>query len=166
MIEHARNGKRVVRLKSGDPLIFGRAAEEMAALTEAGVAFEVVPGITAAFAAAAAIPCSLTDRNSASNVTFSTGHHAAVAQRIAIAANRGRNPRGLHAGPRSAHACGGVACARAAGGFSLRGDLARRPAGPGSISDDARRTGRGASRPRPPASCWRGGPSAMRQWRR
>ena len=48
----------------------------MAALTEAGVDFEVVPGITAAFAAAAAIPCSLTDRNSASNVTFSTGHHA------------------------------------------------------------------------------------------
>ena len=76
MIEQARNGRRVVRLKSGDPLIFGRAAEEMAALTEADVAFEVVPGISAAFAAAAAIPCSLTDRNSASNVTFSTGHHA------------------------------------------------------------------------------------------
>jgi uroporphyrin-III C-methyltransferase / precorrin-2 dehydrogenase / sirohydrochlorin ferrochelatase len=76
MIEQARNGRRVVRLKSGDPLIFGRAAEEMAALAEADVAFEVVPGITAAFAAAAAIPCSLTDRNSASNVTFSTGHHA------------------------------------------------------------------------------------------
>jgi uroporphyrin-III C-methyltransferase / precorrin-2 dehydrogenase / sirohydrochlorin ferrochelatase len=76
MIEQARNGRRVVRLKSGDPLIFGRAAEEMAALTEADVAFEVVPGITAAFAAAAAIPCSLTDRKSASNVTFSTGHHA------------------------------------------------------------------------------------------
>jgi uroporphyrin-III C-methyltransferase/precorrin-2 dehydrogenase/sirohydrochlorin ferrochelatase len=77
MIEHARNGRRVVRLKSGDPLIFGRAAEEISALTDAGVPFEVVPGITAAFAAAAAIPCSLTDRNSASNVTFSTGHHAA-----------------------------------------------------------------------------------------
>jgi uroporphyrin-III C-methyltransferase/precorrin-2 dehydrogenase/sirohydrochlorin ferrochelatase len=76
MIEHASSGKRVVRLKCGDPLLFGRAAEEMKALTEAGIAFEVVPGITAAFAAAAAIPCSLTDRNSASNVIFSTGHHA------------------------------------------------------------------------------------------
>lgn len=76
MITHASNGRRVVRLKSGDPLIFGRAAEEMKALTDAGVAFEVVPGITAAFAAAAAIPCSLTDRNAASNVIFSTGHHA------------------------------------------------------------------------------------------
>ncbi len=76
MIANAGAGRRVVRLKSGDPLIFGRAAEEMAALTEAGVTFEVVPGITAAFAAAAAIPCSLTDRNAASNVIFSTGHHA------------------------------------------------------------------------------------------
>jgi uroporphyrin-III C-methyltransferase / precorrin-2 dehydrogenase / sirohydrochlorin ferrochelatase len=76
MIAHAESGRRVVRLKCGDPLIFGRAAEEMAALANAGVAFEVVPGITAAFAAAAAIPCSLTDRNAASNVIFSTGHHA------------------------------------------------------------------------------------------
>ena len=48
----------------------------MTALAEADVPFEMVPGITAAFAAAAAIGCSLTDRNSASNVTFSTGHHA------------------------------------------------------------------------------------------
>lgn len=76
MVSYASDHRVVVRLKSGDPLIFGRAAEEMSALTEAGVPFEVVPGITAAFAAAAAIPCSLTDRNAASNVIFSTGHHA------------------------------------------------------------------------------------------
>jgi uroporphyrin-III C-methyltransferase/precorrin-2 dehydrogenase/sirohydrochlorin ferrochelatase len=76
MIEHARLDRRVVRLKSGDPLLFGRAAEELAALAAADVAFEVVPGITAAFAAAAAIGCSLTSRNSASSVVFSTGHHA------------------------------------------------------------------------------------------
>jgi siroheme synthase len=76
MIAHAQAGRAVVRLKSGDPLIFGRAAEEMAALREADVAFEVVPGITAAFAAAAAVPFSLTDRHSASSVIFSTGHHA------------------------------------------------------------------------------------------
>jgi uroporphyrin-III C-methyltransferase len=76
MIEHARENRSVVRLKSGDPLIFGRAAEEMDALKEAGIPFQVVPGITAAFAAAAAIGCSLTDRRSASNVIFSTGHHA------------------------------------------------------------------------------------------
>ena len=76
MIGYARAGHSVVRLKSGDPLIFGRAAEEMAALAEAGVPFEVVPGITAALAAAAAVGCSLTSRNTASNVIFSTGHHA------------------------------------------------------------------------------------------
>lgn len=76
MISYARDHRTVVRLKSGDPLIFGRAAEEMNALSETGIAFEVVPGITAAFAAAAAIPISLTDRNAASNLIFSTGHHA------------------------------------------------------------------------------------------
>ncbi len=76
MIEHARAHRCVVRLKSGDPLIFGRAAEEMAALTDSEIPFEVVPGITAAFAAAAAVGFSLTSRNSASNVIFSTGHHA------------------------------------------------------------------------------------------
>jgi len=76
MVEHARANRSVVRLKSGDPLIFGRATEEISALSEAGVGFEIVPGITSAFAAAAAIKRSLTDRNSASNLIFSTGHHA------------------------------------------------------------------------------------------
>jgi uroporphyrin-III C-methyltransferase / precorrin-2 dehydrogenase / sirohydrochlorin ferrochelatase len=76
MIHYARAGRTVVRLKSGDPLIFGRAAEEIDALREADVEFEVVPGITSALAAAASIPASLTDRRAASNVIFSTGHHA------------------------------------------------------------------------------------------
>ncbi|HWA95802.1 MAG TPA: siroheme synthase CysG [Terracidiphilus sp.] len=76
MIEHARAGRSVVRLKSGDPLVFGRAAEEMAALDEASIPYEVVPGITAAFAAAASLGCSLTSRHAASNLIFSTGHHA------------------------------------------------------------------------------------------
>jgi uroporphyrin-III C-methyltransferase/precorrin-2 dehydrogenase/sirohydrochlorin ferrochelatase len=76
MVAHARAGRSVVRLKSGDPLLFGRAAEEIRALTEAGVAHEIVPGVSAAFAAAAAIGCSLTDREWASNVIFSAGHHA------------------------------------------------------------------------------------------
>jgi uroporphyrin-III C-methyltransferase / precorrin-2 dehydrogenase / sirohydrochlorin ferrochelatase len=76
MIERARAGRSVVRLKSGDPLMFGRATEEMAALTEADVSFEIVPGVSAAFAAAAAVSCSLTSRHAASSVIFSTGHHA------------------------------------------------------------------------------------------
>lgn len=76
MIEQASESRSVVRLKSGDPLLFGRAAEEMTALNEAGIPYEIVPGVSAAFAAAAAVGCSLTDRNWASNVIFSTGHHA------------------------------------------------------------------------------------------
>ena len=76
MIESALAGQSVVRLKSGDPLVFGRAAEEIAALREAGVAFEVVPGVTAAFAAGAALQLPLTDRESASKLIFCTGHHA------------------------------------------------------------------------------------------
>lgn len=76
MIEHARAGRSVVRLKSGDPLVFGRAAEEIEALRNADVEFEVVPGITAAFAAAAALGLSLTDRRASSSVHFRSGHHA------------------------------------------------------------------------------------------
>jgi siroheme synthase len=77
MIEGARQQLSVVRLKSGDPLIFGRAGEEMDALRSGGIPFEVIPGITAAFAAAAQIGCSLTDRRTASSVEFHTGHKAA-----------------------------------------------------------------------------------------
>jgi uroporphyrin-III C-methyltransferase len=76
MIESARAGQSVVRLKSGDPLVFGRAGEELAALRAAGIAFEVVPGVTAALAAGAALGVPLTDRKSASKLIFCTGHHA------------------------------------------------------------------------------------------
>jgi len=86
MVERARAGRSVVRLKSGDPLLFGRAAEEMAALNEADVPFEVVSGVSSAFAAAAAIGRSLTDRDWASHVIFSTGHHAGSHNRAALPA--------------------------------------------------------------------------------
>ena len=62
----------VIRLKGGDPLIFGRAAEEIEALRHAGVDFEIVPGITAALGAAAAAAVSLTDRRAASQIVFAT----------------------------------------------------------------------------------------------
>ena len=77
MLEHAGAGRSVLRLKSGDPLVFGRASEEIAALTEAGIPFEIVPGITAAFAVAAELKTPLTDRGSASKLVFATAHHAA-----------------------------------------------------------------------------------------
>jgi uroporphyrin-III C-methyltransferase/precorrin-2 dehydrogenase/sirohydrochlorin ferrochelatase len=67
-------GKRVVRLKSGDPLVYGRAGEEMAALRQAGVTYEIVPGITSAFAAAADFELPLTLRGVASSLVFTTGH--------------------------------------------------------------------------------------------
>jgi uroporphyrin-III C-methyltransferase len=77
MILCAASGQTTVRLKSGDPLLFGRAAEEMEALAAARVDYEVVPGITALVAAAAAERISLTDRRSCSHVVFASGHHCA-----------------------------------------------------------------------------------------
>jgi len=72
LVANARKHQIVVRLKGGDPAIFGRAAEEIAALREAGIAYEMVPGVTAALGAAAAAGFSLTDRRIASQVLFST----------------------------------------------------------------------------------------------
>jgi uroporphyrin-III C-methyltransferase len=77
MIASARSGLVVIRLKSGDPMIFGRAAEEIDALREAGVPFEVVPGVTAASSAAAFLETSLTDRRVSSRLIVLSGHHAA-----------------------------------------------------------------------------------------
>ena len=77
LVDLGRQGKRVVRLKSGDPLVYGRAGEEMAALREAGVSYEIVPGITSAFAAAADFDLPLTLRGVASSLIFTTGHDLA-----------------------------------------------------------------------------------------
>jgi uroporphyrin-III C-methyltransferase/precorrin-2 dehydrogenase/sirohydrochlorin ferrochelatase len=77
LIEQARAGRSVVRLQGGDPLIFGRAGEEIAALREAGVEFEIVPGVTAASAAAAAAQVTLTDRRRASRLIFLSAHRRA-----------------------------------------------------------------------------------------
>ena len=74
MVQYARQRETVVRLKSGDPSIFGRLGEELDALREAGIAFEIVPGITAATAAAAAANFTLTDRRAASALVVLTAH--------------------------------------------------------------------------------------------
>lgn len=82
MLEHAsakegEPGSSVLRLKSGDPLVFGRAGEEIAFLREARIPFEIVPGISAAFAVAANLQTPLTDRTAASKLILATAHHAA-----------------------------------------------------------------------------------------
>ena len=74
MVRLALSGKRIVRLKSGDPMIFGRAGEEIAELDKAGISFDVVPGVTAAFGAAARLGVTLTHRDFAQSVRFVTGH--------------------------------------------------------------------------------------------
>ena len=82
LIEAAKSGQRAVRLKGGDPFVFGRGGEEVEALREAGVAYSVVPGITAGLGAAAQFEVPLTFRHEALRVTFLTAHKAKDADAV------------------------------------------------------------------------------------
>jgi uroporphyrin-III C-methyltransferase len=79
LISQARLGRSVVRLKGGDPFVFGRGAEEAFALEEAGIAYEVVPGVSSGVAAPAAAGIPVTHRGVSGSVTFATGHRAGKA---------------------------------------------------------------------------------------
>lgn len=80
MVALADSGVNVIRLKSGDPMIFGRAGEEIDALQKAGIAYEIVPGVTSALGAAAVTEIPLTHRRASSAVVFLTAHHAAESE--------------------------------------------------------------------------------------
>ncbi len=77
LIDHARAGRRVVRLKGGDPMLFGRGAEEACVLAAAGIVFEIVPGVSSALAVPACAGIPVTHRDWVSGVTILTGHEAA-----------------------------------------------------------------------------------------
>jgi uroporphyrin-III C-methyltransferase/precorrin-2 dehydrogenase/sirohydrochlorin ferrochelatase len=82
MIEAAKSGRRAVRLKGGDPFVFGRGGEEIEALREAGIAYSAIPGITAGLGAAAQFEVPLTFRHEALRITFLTAHKATDAEAV------------------------------------------------------------------------------------
>ena len=84
LLQQAEMGKKVVRLKGGDPFVFGRGGEEISRLTKAGVKFEIVPGVTAALAAAAATGIPLTHREHSSAICFLTGHEDPKKERLHV----------------------------------------------------------------------------------
>lgn len=91
LVRLGQSGKKVVRLKGGDPLVFGRGGEEAQALAAANVAFEIVPGVTAALACAAGAAIPLTHRDAARTLTLATGHlvHGALDLDFAVLARGG-----------------------------------------------------------------------------
>lgn len=99
LVDAALSFKRVVRLKGGDPGIFGRLHEELFALDRAGISYEIVPGITSALAAAAQLGVSLTERGVARSVTFAT---PAVGNGLNAGLNVGSNG-GSNSGPNAGH---------------------------------------------------------------
>ena len=100
LVDLARRHRRVVRLKGGDPFVFGRGGEEARALTEAGIAWQVVPGVTAGIAVPASLGVPVTDRSCAGSVVFVTGHRRR-GQDVAIDRIAGADTVVLYMGVRS-----------------------------------------------------------------
>lgn len=93
LVAQARTGRRVVRLKGGDPFIFGRGGEEAEALRSAGIPFEIVPGVTAAVGAGAATEIPLTHRGVSAAVLFVTGHECSEKNGAVVDWNAAANLR-------------------------------------------------------------------------
>ena len=140
LIEAAKSGQRAVRLKGGDPFVFGRGGEEVEALREAGIAYSVVPGITAGLGAAAQFEVPLTFRHEALRITFLTAHKARDAETVDWSRSDRREDDGrrLHG-----HDRGAVGPRRPAGRRTLAANAGRRV----RARDAARRPG-GSRNPR------------------
>ncbi|MFZ4513021.1 MAG: uroporphyrinogen-III C-methyltransferase [Geothrix sp.] len=104
LVVHAQQGRQVVRLKGGDPLIFGRGGEEALALSTAGIPFEIIPGVSAVQAAAAAAGIPLTHRGVSRRITLLEGHHLPEAEAEWQALVQGGGTLAIYMGTRSIQA--------------------------------------------------------------
>ena len=148
MVQLARSGKQVVRLKSGDPLVFGRAGEEIEACRAAGIPVTVVPGVSAAQGAAAALGLSLTHRDAARRLQFVTGHDRRGAPAGRPELGRARRSQRHHGGLHAQAHPAGAARPRGGGGAGALDSGAPRvqrhppePAGPAGHGRRPRRRG-------------------------
>ncbi len=141
MIALADSGRQVVRLKSGDPLIFGRAGEEIEALRQAGIEYEVVPGVTSALGAAAAAAIPLTHRNASSALVFLTAHQAqgSEAANWSRLASSGSTLVIYMPGQNYAEMSGKLKAAGLSSEYPLRGDFSRDNHPPKDTQNDDRR---------------------------
>ena len=130
LIAWRASGHRVVRLKGGDPLVFGRGGEEALALAAAGIRFRIVPGISAGIGGTAAAGIPVTHRGLAHSVAFVTGHDASgerTRSRLGGAGARRRRPGALHGAAPDRHDRGAACARRAATRTSRSPSSPRRP---------------------------------------